>query len=154
MWYIHYGLHIPITHSLFKRKYQMCSKVHQISCKQANGYMFKTNCSSIEHWYKKLGGVFNKKGGRKQLKLCPGYFIFSNKKGVHMWLQPPVFYVYWIYAWRHHYKFIIRYHKTNKRLSEEGFIFQNPGWYNLFVVSENKLLMVSSIINPLGIKHH
>ena len=25
--------------------------------KQANGYMFKTNCSSIEHQYKKLGAL-------------------------------------------------------------------------------------------------
>ena len=30
--------------------------------KQPNGYMFKTNCSSIEHRYKKLGDGFNKKG--------------------------------------------------------------------------------------------
>ena len=57
--------------------------------------MFKTNCSSIEHQYKKLGGDFNKKGGNKftwpmfdneflasskQLKLSPRDFIFPIKQ--------------------------------------------------------------------------
>ena len=31
---------------------------------QANGYMFETNSSSIEHHYKKLGDGCNKKGER------------------------------------------------------------------------------------------
>ena len=42
--------------------------------KEANGYMFKTNCSSIEHQYKKLGDGFNEKRGKKKYT-CP---IFDN----------------------------------------------------------------------------
>ena len=58
--------------------------------------MFKINCSSIEHQYKKLGDGFNKKMGKniftcpifdnkllassKQLKLFPKYFIFPVKQ--------------------------------------------------------------------------
>ena len=51
-----------------------CSKVN-IECvlkftkfpgKQANGYIFKTNCSSIEHRYKKVGNGFNKKRGNNK----------------------------------------------------------------------------------------
>ena len=61
--------------------------------KQANGYMFETNCSSIEHQYKKIGDGFNKKGEKnnhtcpmfdnklsassKQIKLCPRDIIFT-----------------------------------------------------------------------------
>ena len=71
MWYIHYGLHFIINHSLFKRQYQMCSKLHQISWKKYNGCMFKTNCLSIDHWYKKLGT----KNGKNKFT-CP---IFDNK---------------------------------------------------------------------------
>ena len=64
--------------------------------KQANGYMFKTNCSSIEHRYKKLGDGFYKKRGNnrytyptfdneflassKQWKLFPREFIFPIKQ--------------------------------------------------------------------------
>ena len=88
MWYMHYGLHIPITQCVLK-----CTK---FPGKQANGYMFKTNCSSLEHWYNKLGDGFNKKMGKKkykfpmfhneffafskQLKFCPRYFIFPIKQ--------------------------------------------------------------------------
>ena len=32
--------------------------------KKSNGYMFKTNCSSIEHQQNKLGACFNKERGR------------------------------------------------------------------------------------------
>ena len=39
-------------------------KCTKFTGKQANGYMVETNCSSIEHIYKKLGDDFNKKGGR------------------------------------------------------------------------------------------
>ena len=58
--------------------------------------MFETNCSSIEHQYKKLGDGFNKKRGKnkytcpmfdneflassKQLKLCPRDIIFPIKQ--------------------------------------------------------------------------
>ena len=38
-----YGLHLTITHSLFKSKFQTCSKMHQISWKKGNGCMSKTN---------------------------------------------------------------------------------------------------------------
>ena len=62
--------------------------------KQSNGYMFKTEFSSIKHWYNKLGDALNKKKGKnnytfpdnkllassKQLKLCPRYFLFPNKQ--------------------------------------------------------------------------
>ena len=34
--------------------------------KQDNGYMFKTNCLSIEHLYKKVGDGFNRKGGKNK----------------------------------------------------------------------------------------
>ena len=85
-----------------------CSKV-SIECvlkctifpgKQANGYMFDTNYSSIKHRYKKLGDAFNKKGvnnkhtcpifdneflaSSKQIKLCLRDYIFSNQTGGHM----------------------------------------------------------------------
>ena len=33
--------------------------------KKCNWYMFKINCSSLEHWYKKLGACFNKQKGKK-----------------------------------------------------------------------------------------
>ena len=47
-----------------------CSKVNfkcVLKCtkspeKKSNGYIFKMNCSPIEHRYKKLGDSFNKKG--------------------------------------------------------------------------------------------
>ena len=70
-------------------------KCTKFSEKKANGYMFKTNCSSIEHRYKKLDACFNKKRGKnkctcpifdnkflyssKQLRLGPIYFIFPIK---------------------------------------------------------------------------
>ena len=55
-----------------------CSKVNikcvlkctNFSGKQANGYIFETNCSSIENQYKKLGDGFNKKGGKNKYT-CP-----------------------------------------------------------------------------------
>ena len=37
--------------------------------------MFETNCSSVEHQYKKLGDSFNKKRGKNKYT-CP---IFDNK---------------------------------------------------------------------------
>ena len=36
-------------------------KYTKFTGKQANGYLFKTNSSSIEHRYKKLGDGFSKK---------------------------------------------------------------------------------------------
>ena len=59
-----------------------CSKIN-LKCvlnytkfpeKKANGYMFKTNFSSIEHQYKTLGACLKKKG--KNNLTCP---IFDNK---------------------------------------------------------------------------
>ena len=73
----------------------MCSKVPKILENKFNGYMFKTNFSSIEHWYKKLGDgltkidnikftcpMFDNKllASSKQLKLGPRYFIFPIKQ--------------------------------------------------------------------------
>ena len=43
--------------------------------KQANGYMFETNCSSIEIQYKKLCDGFNKKSGKNKRT-----FPMSDKK--------------------------------------------------------------------------
>ena len=43
--------------------------------------MFKTNCSSIEHQYKKLGDGFNKKRGKNKF-ICPMFdneFLASSK---------------------------------------------------------------------------
>ena len=68
-----------------------CSKV-DLKCvlkstnfpgKQANGYMFETNCSSIEHQLKKLGDGFNKKGGRistHSLCLITNYWPLQNNE--------------------------------------------------------------------------
>ena len=42
--------------------------------KKSNGYIFKTNCSLIEHIYKKLGNYFKKKSGKINYT-CP---IFDN----------------------------------------------------------------------------
>ena len=71
-------------------------KCNKFPGKQANGYMFKTRLSLIEHQYKKLGNGFNRKGSKnkytclmfdkkllsssKQLKLCPGDSIFPIKQ--------------------------------------------------------------------------
>ena len=38
-----YKLNFTITHSLFKRQSQMCSKLNQLSWKKGSGYMSKTN---------------------------------------------------------------------------------------------------------------
>ena len=42
---------------------------------KSNSYMFKTNSSSIEHCYKKLGACLNKKRGENKF-ICP---IFDNE---------------------------------------------------------------------------
>ena len=39
-------------------------KCTQFPGKEANGYIFKTNFSSVENRYKKFGDGFNKKRGR------------------------------------------------------------------------------------------
>ena len=65
MWYIHYVLHFTITHSFFKRQYQMCSKLHQPFWIFFNGYMFKTHCSSLEHKLKTFHACFNEQKGNK-----------------------------------------------------------------------------------------
>ena len=51
-----YELHFTITHSLFKRQSQMCSKLHQLSWKKRQW---------IYVW-DKLGSFFNKKKGKKK----------------------------------------------------------------------------------------
>ena len=43
--------------------------------KESNGYMFKTNYSSIEQKYKKIGNIFNKKGGNIKFT----HFMFYKK---------------------------------------------------------------------------
>ena len=71
--------------------------------------MFKTNCSSIEHWYKKLGDGFNKKRGKnkhaclmfdnelvaysKQIKLCPRDIMFPIKQE-HIYYYNPLCFIY------------------------------------------------------------
>ena len=94
-----------------------CSKVNLecvLKCnrfprKQANGYMFETNCSSIEHQYNKIGNGFNKKmvknkhiflmldnellaSSKKNWNSFPEILFFNQTVG-NMWLQSPVFYV-------------------------------------------------------------
>ena len=71
-------------------------KCTKFPVKQANGYIFETNCLSIEHQYKELGDGFNKKRDKNkhtcpmfdsyflsssnQLKLFPRDYIFSYKQ--------------------------------------------------------------------------
>ena len=64
----------------------------------------------------------------KKIKPFPKDYIFSTQTGEHMWLQSPVFYIQCIDTWRHHYESMFINHKINNGLSEEEFIFQNPGW--------------------------
>ena len=52
----------------------MCSSVHQNSWKKNNGLIFKINCSSIEHRFKKLGDGLLKKIGKNKHK----FPIFDN----------------------------------------------------------------------------
>ena len=52
----------------------MCSSVHQNSSKNINGLIFKTNCSSIEQRFKKLGDSLLSKIGRNKQK----FPIFDN----------------------------------------------------------------------------
>ena len=58
----------PIHCSKGNLKYVL--KCTKFPGKQANGYMFKTNCSSIEHQYKKLCVGFNNKRGKNKYS-CP-----------------------------------------------------------------------------------
>ena len=51
------------THSS-KGNLECVLKCTKFPGKQASVYMSKKKCSSIEHWYKKLGDVFNKKRGK------------------------------------------------------------------------------------------
>ena len=62
MWYIHYGLHIPVT-----QNHEYILKCTKFTGKQANGYMFETNCSSIKQQYNKFGD--GKKGGGEWLHM-------------------------------------------------------------------------------------
>ena len=112
-----------------------CSKVN-IKCvlnctnfpgNKFNEYIFKTNWSSFEKWYKTLGACFNKKSGKnkftfpkfwqiiiilvKTIEIGPGDF-FPNQTWGLIWLKLPLFYVYRIDFLRHHYGFILRYHRT------------------------------------------
>ena len=52
----------------------MCSSVHQNSSKTINGLIFKTNCSSIEQRFKKLGDGLLSKIGKNKHK----FPIFDN----------------------------------------------------------------------------
>ena len=49
--------------------------------KQANNYMFETNCSSIKHKYMKLGDGFNKIGGKNKhtCHMFDNEFLASSK---------------------------------------------------------------------------
>ena len=91
----------------------ICSKIN-IECvlkctkfpqKQANGYMFQTNCSSIKQRYMKLG--YLKKGGNnkhtcpifdneflassKQIKMCTRDYIFPIKQEDMCYYNPLCF---------------------------------------------------------------
>ena len=74
MWSIHYGLHIPNAHPLFKDNLEcvhQCIKIHQ---KETNGLIFETNCSSIKQRFKKLWDDLLSKR-EKNKHTCP---IFDN----------------------------------------------------------------------------
>ena len=62
----------PIHFSKGNIKYVL--KLTKFPGKQAHGYMFETNCLSIEHRYKKFCDDFNKKRGKNKYT-CP---IFDN----------------------------------------------------------------------------
>ena len=57
-------IHIPITHSLFKKQYQMCSKVHRISCKNPMVIYSRRNAHQLNTDTRNLALVLTKKGGR------------------------------------------------------------------------------------------
>ena len=64
-----------------------CTKLLQ---KQAHGYMFQTNCSSIKQRYMTLGYFFKKRGNNKHT--CPIFdneFLVSSKKNVYQKLYFP-----------------------------------------------------------------
>ena len=127
MWSIHYGLHFTITHSFFKRQFQICSKLHQLSwekrqCIYVQDKLFVT-WTPIQRTcclFKKTKGKNKLKfpifentllSSPKQSKIGHKYFIFNQEWG-HMILQSPVFYIWCIDSWQHHNDFILRYHKT------------------------------------------
>ena len=65
MWYIHYGLHFTITHSLFKSQSQMCSKLHQLFwkkkardiCSRQTVHHLNTNTKNLVLFLTKKGGI-------------------------------------------------------------------------------------------------
>ena len=130
MQYIRYGLHFKITHSLFKRQSQMCSKMHQLYWKMNRIYVqdkLFINWSAIQ----KPCACFNRQKGKenstfpilykaflsssKPLKIGAKYFVFTNKTWGHMQIQPPVFNVWWFDTWLHHYIIILGYHKRKMK---------------------------------------
>ena len=132
MWFIHYGLHFTINHSLFKRQSQICSKLHQISWKiqwlYVQDKMFINWTPIQETWC-----LFKKKRIRISSNaqfLTTNYyphqkinwsqrFYFLNQTWGHVQLQSPVFYVQWVDAWWLHYEFIIGYHRTKTNSAEK-----------------------------------
>ena len=75
MWYIKYVLHIPITHSLLKSQSQMCSKLHQLSCKKRQWIYVQD----------KLGACFNKQKGKKNFTFPIFESNILNKQNVDLW---------------------------------------------------------------------
>ena len=59
-----YELHFRITHSLFKRISQICSKVHQISLKKTMVICSRQNAHQLNTSIRNLVMVLKKKGGR------------------------------------------------------------------------------------------
>ena len=60
---MHYISQSPIR--CLKVNLKFVLKCTKFPGKKSNGYMFKTDCPSIEHQYKKLDDGFNKKKGEE-----------------------------------------------------------------------------------------
>ena len=130
---IHYGLHLIITNSLFKRPYQLCYKKHQHSWNKSHW---------VYVWYKifipwteiqKMVTFLNKPKGKKNVtfsilttnyylrqkhwKLALNIFCFQPNMMTYV-IKIPVFFVWWFDAWWNYSEFIQGYHKTTKEVSD------------------------------------
>ena len=95
MWSIQYVLYFKITHPLFKKQSQICSKLHHFSWKKTTEICSRQNVHHLNTDTKNLVLVLTKKGGRirsysqflkrnsyphlKKLKLGPKILFFLIK---------------------------------------------------------------------------
>ena len=148
MWSIHYGLHIPITHSFLKRKSWMCSKVHQIFSKTSQWLyvpdkMLINWTTTYETWI-----LFSKQRGEnkntrpmfdnkflaylKPIKLCTRDSIFPIKQEDICDYNPLCF----ISSGLMIDDIIMNLFTDSTEQTMESYqklFFQNPGWYHSLV---------------------